>query len=101
MERDAGRRVRALRVDGGATRNGFLMQFQADLLGVPLFRPPHVETTALGAGLLAGIGAGMWSRREEVPSIDRGGRAFRPRATKRDRDRLYAGWKEAVARLTR
>jgi glycerol kinase len=99
MGRDAGRRVRSLRVDGGATRNDFLMQFQADLLGVPLFRPGLVETTALGAALLAGIGAGVWSRREEAPSLDRGGRVFRPALARGDRERLYAAWKEAVALL--
>jgi len=99
MGRDAGRRVRSLRVDGGATRNDFLMQFQADLLGVPLFRPGLVETTALGAAILAGIGAGIWSRREDAPPLDRGGRVFRPAIPKRERERLYAEWKGAVALL--
>jgi glycerol kinase len=101
MSRDAGRRVRSLRVDGGATQNDFLMQFQADLLGIPLFRPGLVETTAAGAAILAGIGAGIWSRREDAPSLDRGGRVFRPSRAKGERERLYAGWKEAVALLLR
>lgn len=99
MRRDADRRARSFRVDGGAAGNDFLMQFQADVLGAPLFRPGLVETTALGAALLAGIGAGIWGRREEAPSIDRGGRVFRPTLPKRERERLYAGWKAAVALL--
>ncbi|HEY7727041.1 MAG TPA: glycerol kinase GlpK [Candidatus Eisenbacteria bacterium] len=101
MSRDARRRVRSLRVDGGAARNDFLMQFQADLLGVPLFRPSLVETTAAGAAILAGIGAGVWERREEAPSLDRGGREFRPMRPKRERDLLYGAWKEAVSLLLR
>jgi glycerol kinase len=99
MERDARARVRALRVDGGATANRFLMQFQADVLGVPIVRPAMLESTALGAALLAGIGAGVWSRRGEVPVPSRGTRVFRPLMTRAERDRRLREWDEAVALL--
>jgi glycerol kinase len=98
MKRDSGVRIRALRVDGGATANDFLMQFQADLLGVPLLRPSMAETTALGAARLAALGAGIGSPGRGEPA---GGRRFRPRVGRRERDRLYEGWKRAVALLLR
>jgi glycerol kinase len=101
MVRDSGRRPRTLRVDGGATQNNFLMQFQADLLGVPIRRPRLVETTALGAALLAGIGAGIWSQRQDAPGIDQGGRVFTPQLGRARRERLYRSWKDAVALLLR
>jgi glycerol kinase len=66
MEKDSGRAMTALRVDGGATRSDLLMQIQADLLGVPVVRPENVETTAMGAALLAGLGVGFWKSAEEV-----------------------------------
>src|SRR5207247_201517 len=66
MRRDSRVRIRELRVDGGAAMNAFLMQFQADLLGIPISRPGLVETTALGAALLAGIGAGWWKRASDL-----------------------------------
>ena len=96
MRRESGARVRALRVDGGATRNDFLMQLQADLLGVAIERPAMVESTALGAAYLAGIGAGVWSRREEAPSATGRIARFRPRLGAAARRRLRAGWMEAV-----
>ena len=99
MERESGVRVRALRVDGGASLNAFLMQFQADLLGIRITRPGLVETTALGAALLAGIGAGWWKRAADLGAARRNGREFRPRMRRAERDRLYRGWKEAVELL--
>ncbi|TMQ55465.1 MAG: glycerol kinase GlpK [Candidatus Eisenbacteria bacterium] len=99
MERESGVRVRALRVDGGASLNAFLMQFQADLLGIRIARPGLVETTALGAALLAGIGAGWWKRAADLGAARRNGREFRPRMRRAERDRLYRGWKEAVELL--
>ena len=77
MRRESKTRIRSLRVDGGATRNDFLMQFQADLLGIPIERPAMVESTALGAALLAGIGAGIWERREEAPLAVARAKSFR------------------------
>jgi len=99
MKRESGARVRELRVDGGASLNGFLMQFQADLLGVPIRRPGLVETTALGAALLAGIGAGWWKRASDLRAVRGSGAVFRPRLGRAERERLYRRWGEAVAML--
>uniref|UniRef100_A0A832MKV4 Glycerol kinase n=1 Tax=Eiseniibacteriota bacterium TaxID=2212470 RepID=A0A832MKV4_UNCEI len=99
MERDAGRRVRALRVDGGATANGFLMQHQADLLGVPVVRPRVVETTALGAGLLAGLAVGFWGSHADADRAREVERVFRPARGAAWRRAEIARWREAVGRL--
>jgi glycerol kinase len=99
MARDAGRRVRELRVDGGAAANGFLMQWQADLLGIPVQRPRVVETTALGAALLAGLGVGLWRSHRELDRARRIERTFRPRAGRAWREAEYRRWKRAVATL--
>jgi len=96
MRRDSRVRIRELRVDGGAAMNAFLMQFQADLLGIPISRPGLVETTALGAALLAGIGAGWWKRASDLKTVRGSGRVFRPRMKRAERERLYRGWIEAV-----
>ncbi len=101
MRRESGSHIRSLRVDGGATRNDFLMQFQADLLGIPLERPAMVESTALGAAILAGIGAGIWERREAVPAAAARVTRFRPRMGVRRRSELLRGWEAAVALLTK
>jgi glycerol kinase len=99
MKRESGTRVRELRVDGGASLNGFLMQLQADLLGVPIRRPGLVETTALGAALLAGIGAGWWKRASDLHAVRGSGRVFRPRMGRAEREKLYRRWGDAVAML--
>ncbi len=99
MRRESGVRVRELRVDGGASRNGFLMQLQADLLGIPIVRPGLVETTALGAALLAGIGAGWWKRAGDLRAFREAGKVFRPRMGRAERERLYRGWTEALEML--
>jgi glycerol kinase len=101
MRRESGVRPRVLRVDGGATANDFLMQFQADLLGMTIERPAMVESTGLGAGLLAGIGAGVWDRREAVPAAAARTTRFLPRLDARERRRLARGWDAAVKLLTR
>ena len=101
MTRDAGRRVKVLRVDGGAAANDFLMQYQADLLGVPVERPAVVETTALGAALLAGLAAGVWTSARELARARRVERVFKPRQGKAWREAEYARWKAAVATLLR
>ena len=100
MAKDARRRIAVLRVDGGASANDFLMQLQADLLGVTVERPAVVETTALGAGLLAGLGVGLWSP-AEAAKARRIERVFRPRHDKRWREAEYGRWKRAVATLLR
>ncbi len=99
MARDAGGRVRTLKVDGGAAANDWLMQYQADLLGVPVVRPRVVETTALGAALLAGLGVGFWASHRELDRARRVERVFRPKRTKAWREREYARWEAAVATL--
>jgi glycerol kinase len=96
MARDAGSRVRALQVDGGAVANDWLMQYQADLLGVPVRRPRVIETTALGAGLLAGLGSGFWRSPRELAAARALDREFRPRRTAAWRAAEWARWRSAV-----
>jgi len=99
MEKDSGRRVRELRVDGGATANGYLMQFQADVLGRPVRRAKMAETTALGAAMLAGLAAGLWRSPGELAALGGSGRLFRPSMRPAERERLINGWHAAVARV--
>ncbi len=97
MITDSGRRVGGLRVDGGMVANDFLMQFQADLLGVPVLRPAMSESTALGAATLAGLKANLFDRKR-LSELHRIERTFQPALPTEARDALYAGWKDAVAR---
>jgi glycerol kinase len=99
MTHDAHGRVRTLKVDGGAAANDWLMQYQADLLGVPVVRPRVIETTALGAALLAGLGVGFWASHRELDRTRRVERVFKPKQTKAWREREYARWKAAVGTL--
>jgi glycerol kinase len=99
MNMDSGVTITELRVDGGAAANDFLMQFQADLLGVPVDRPAVVETTASGAAFLAGLAVGVWKSPDELASVRRRERLFEPRMGADERESLYAGWKAAVARV--
>ncbi|HJU27770.1 MAG TPA: glycerol kinase GlpK [Candidatus Binataceae bacterium] len=99
MEKDMGRRIPALRVDGGAAANDYLMGFQADLLGRSVRRPKMAETTALGAALLAGIAAGLWSGADASARLRGADRIFTPKMRPRERETLVAGWREAVARV--
>ena len=87
-----------LRVDGGAARNDSLLQFQADLLGVPVERPVVTETTAAGAAFLAGLATGIWSGLEEIEATWALDRRFEPAMDGATRDRLVAGWRRAVER---
>ncbi len=98
MERDAGVSVPELRADGGATANGFLMQFQADVLGRPVVRAAVAETTALGAAFLAGLATGVWSGRGDLLGRIRAGDRFEPDMDPGERERLFARWKRAVER---
>jgi glycerol kinase len=98
MQADAGIAVAELRVDGGAARNNLLMQFQADLLGVPVVRPRNTETTALGAAFLAGLAVGYWSDRDQLASLWAEERLFEPRMSRDKAGERYAGWRDAVAR---
>lgn len=98
MQADAGIEVAQLRVDGGAARNNLLMQFQADMLGVPVVRPRNTETTALGAAFLAGLAVGYWSDRDQLASLWSEERRFEPRMSRERAGERYAGWRDAVAR---
>ena len=90
--------LKTLRVDGGAVVNNLLMQFQADILGVPVQRPKVAETTALGAAYLAGLAVGFWSSQEEVAEQWAIDRTFEPQMSADEREKLYGGWKRAVER---
>ncbi len=98
MESDSGAGLGELRVDGGATENDFLMQFQADILGVPVVRPAYLETTALGAAFLAGLATGFWSGTDELERFWSVDRRFEPSMSESHKEDLYAGWKAAVSR---
>src|SRR5581483_11097405 len=95
MMRDAHLKLDALRVDGGATSNDWLMQFQADILGVPVERPDMIETTALGAAGLAGLSAGVWKSAEDFLAT-RTFTTFAPRTTRESAAALTGGWRRAV-----
>ena len=97
MEADAGRSLKSVRVDGGASLNGFLMQFQADVLGMPLVRPRSSETTALGAAFAAGMSAGIWKSRKELSEIWQPDTIFEPKMDATTRASLMEGWKDAVS----
>ncbi|HEX7926154.1 MAG TPA: glycerol kinase GlpK [bacterium] len=99
MSDELGKTPPALRVDGGATANNFLCQFQADLAGVPVERPKLLETTAAGAGYLAGIATGFWSGLEEVAAIRKVDRVFEPKQSADWRQAKMAEWKKAVQRV--
>ena len=98
MDRDGAGPLAELRVDGGAAANDLLMQIQADLLGVPVVRPQMLETTALGAAYLAGLGVGMWSGIEELASHWRAERRFEPVMAEDRREVAVARWRRAVER---
>jgi glycerol kinase len=96
MAKDSGKPAPAFRVDGGASANDLLMQFQADLLGLPVERPRMIETTALGAASLAGLAAGVWSSRDEIGRAFKVGKRFEPKMKAEERERHLAKWRKAV-----
>ena len=98
MQRDSGQQLSELRVDGGAAANDLLMQFQADLLGVPVARPKVLETTALGAAYLAGLTVNLWKSRDELATHWKAERRFEPHMAAADRQQRMARWREAVKR---
>jgi glycerol kinase len=98
MQKDGGITLTELRVDGGATANALLMQFQADLLGVPVVRPKIMETTALGAAYLAGLATGYWKGTDELRANWQVDRRFEPGLSRARADELRAGWEKAVSR---
>src|SRR5574341_245052 len=98
MNKDSGVNLTALKVDGGMVRNELLMQFQADLLGVPVIRPTVAETTSLGAAYAAGLAVGFWERVEDLRANWGRDKEWKPQMDAAHRERLYAGWKKAVTR---
>ncbi|GGR92317.1 glycerol kinase GlpK [Deinococcus sedimenti] len=98
MQKDAGQPLRELRVDGGASTNDLMMQFQADILGVPVVRPQVTETTALGAAYLAGLAVGFWGSADEIAAQWQEGKRFEPQMDAAERERLMRRWKKAVSR---
>ena len=98
MLADTGASLSALKVDGGASANNFLMQFQADVMGVPVQRPKVRETTALGAAYLAGLAVGLWHSPEEIRQSQVVERVFAPTLPETERSRLLSGWKHALGK---
>ncbi len=97
MAAESKRSLAGMRVDGGAAANDFLMQFQADILKAPVDRPKLVETTALGAALLAGRGVGLWKTAAQLKKVREPDRIFKPAMRPKEREELYGGWRKAVA----
>jgi glycerol kinase len=98
VEKDSGKALPDLRVDGGAVKNDFLMQLQADILGIPVIRPQVQETTALGAAYLAGLATGYWSSLDEMRQNWQVDRVFEPQWSEDQRESGYAQWKKAIER---
>ena len=98
MEADSGVKLSSLKVDGGAAANKLLIQYQADILNVPIVRPKMLETTALGAGLLAGLATGIWSDRNEAAAIWSADRRFEPSMDEEHRQNELSRWRTAVAK---
>ena len=99
MEEDAGYKIESLKVDGGASKNAFLMQFQSDIINTEVTRPIITETTALGAAYLAGLAVGYWKDKEQISKSWYVSQSFKPSIEEEERKKLYAGWKKAVSRV--
>ncbi len=97
MQEDSGTAISALKVDGGAAQNNFLMQFQADILNAKIIKPEITETTALGAAYLAGLAVGFWKDKSEIENIREIDKEFVPRISDKERESLYEGWKNAIS----
>jgi glycerol kinase len=98
MNADSGVPLTSLKVDGGMVFNNLLMQFQADVLGVPVIRPTVAETTALGAAYAAGLAVGFWEKIEDLRANWGKDHEWTPRMDKTEREKIYKGWKKAVTR---
>ncbi|HET7201342.1 MAG TPA: FGGY-family carbohydrate kinase, partial [Burkholderiales bacterium] len=98
MQQDSGESLKELRVDGGAAADDLLMQFQADLLGVPVVRPKVLETTALGAAYLAGLATGVWKDRTEIAKQWRAERYFQPEMKRAEAEQRMGEWQRALER---
>jgi glycerol kinase len=98
IQKDSGINLKKLKVDGGAVRDNFLMQFQSDILGVPVVRPQIIETTALGAAYLSGLAIGFWKDKEEIAQKWKVDKEFSPNMDEKIKEKLYKGWKKAIKR---
>jgi glycerol kinase len=98
MNMDSGVNLTALKVDGGMVYNDLVMQFQADILGVPVIRPKVAETTSLGAAYAAGLAVGFWEKVEDLRANWGKDKEWHPQMDQAEREKLYAGWKKAVTR---
>ena len=96
MKEDSSIEINSLKVDGGATANNFLMQFQSDILNTKVLRPEIIETTALGAAYLAGLAVGFWKNKEEIKINWRLNKEFTPDLSENLRKKYYKYWKKAV-----
>lgn len=96
MQQDSGIEIPALRVDGGASNNNYLMQFQADILGIEIERAKTLETTSMGAAFLAGLAVGYWKNIDELKHTFTIGQAFEPKMHEAERNKLYSGWQRAI-----
>ncbi len=97
IEKESGVKLKVLKVDGGATVNNYLLQFQADILNCVVERPTDIETTSLGAAYMAGLGVGIWKSTDELKKIWKCDKRFTPQMDEATREELYSGWKRAVA----
>ena len=98
MKEDAGIKLTSLKVDGGASVSNLMMQFQADILDTPVYRPENTETTVTGAAFLAGLATGFWKSKDEIKNVWKINRVFTPSMEESDRTKLYAQWQKAVER---
>lgn len=98
MEKDLKKKLKTLKVDGGACRNNLLMQIQSDYLNVPIFRPKMIETTSLGAAYLAGLGVGLWKSTDDIKKIWKVDQNFKPQMVDKDRKARFHSWKTAINR---
>ena len=96
MKIDAKVEIPLLKVDGGAANNDYLLEFQANILGVKVARAENLETTALGAAFLAGLATGYWESLDELKNLNTAGKLFIPTMENEEREKLYKGWKRAV-----
>ena len=98
MTRDSNIDLKELRVDGGATANKFMMQYQADILDTPVVRPEYLETTGMGAGFAAGLAVGVWGSLEELSKMWKSDVTWHPTMAKEERAKCWRGWNKAVER---
>ena len=96
MQKESGKKLKSLKVDGGACVNNLLMQFQSDVLDTNILRPKTIETTALGSAFLAGLAVGFWKSQKEIKNVFKLDKTFKPKMKKGDRERFVKEWKQAV-----